>query len=153
MLAPGHNGSVAAKTTEEKREHGGSQDVWSSRRGAGTTPYQERLDYSAKDYSRDASTYHTPPPIYDWPIQAMNPLLYKPNPVCLHQESVCLAWYAPVLWRLCAPQLSTGFTCSLCDLSSRCSTHRRFSFLCSIYITSHKVGVPAEPCPEQPLIA
>jgi hypothetical protein len=71
----------ARKRDRKEHDESNAVNVWATRRGAGTTPYQEKLDFSARDFSHDASMYHTPPPIYDWPIQAKNPLLYKPNPV------------------------------------------------------------------------
>lgn len=54
-------------------------DAWMARQGAGTTVYQHRFDHKVKDYSLDASNYHMTPSIVDFPVQAINPSLHKPN--------------------------------------------------------------------------
>lgn len=76
----------------EKEEPIGKKDTVLSRRSAGSTPFNERLEHRSQDYSRTVEHYRSLPSVTDYPYQARNPALVKPNPVsffCEHRHSVC----------------------------------------------------------------
>jgi hypothetical protein len=57
------------------------KDTVLTRHSAGSTPYNKRLDHRSQDYSKSVEFYHVLPSVVDYPYQARNPALHKPNPV------------------------------------------------------------------------